>query len=542
MQVSEKQSSKHFFHGQRIAWFAALVWILLIGLSFFWNAHNERERFIELAKAEARTNLNKDKAFRLWATSKGGFYIPISERSQPSIFLSQLPSRDVKTTSGMAMTLFNPATVIKEVGEQFQELSGVQAKITNNNYLNPANAPDQWDVAVLERFRQGEKEVFEVISAGGKDYLRLAQPMRLEQGCLKCHMGTAGEIGGSTGVSIPLGRYQALAHGTVVNLAQTHGGILFVGLGLIGFIGRRTRKYEAERALAECELRKLSRAMDVSASAIMIMNSDDEIQYVNEKFSEVTGYRPNEVIGKHAGILKLDSADPALQLKITETLRAGNEWKGEITNRKKDGAEICCLESISSIADDSGKITHFVAVMEDISARKQAEETIMQLAYYDPLTELPNRRNFYERLEQTVAHCRRAGSEMALFYIDLDSFKSVNDTLGHSAGDELLKLVAHRLSSCMMRETDVVARLGGDEFAVIIPDTSRQVVASVADRLIRSVRQPLMIGGKELQPTISVGISMFPGDSGGLDELVKFADIALYRAKDQGKNTFFFYS
>ncbi|HEU0187039.1 MAG TPA: diguanylate cyclase [Gallionellaceae bacterium] len=542
MSAAEQQSGKLFLRGQRMAWFAALVWSILIGLSYFWNTHNEQARFIELARVQARTNLGKDKAFRLWATAKGGFYIPVSEHSRPSPYLAHVPLRDVKTTTGMTMTLLNPATVIKEVGEQFQELSGVQARITNNVYLNPDNAPDQWEIAALERFRKGEQEVFEITAVDGKDYLRLSQPMRVEPGCLKCHSGIVGDVGGSTGVSIPLERYQKLAHETVVNLAQTHGGIWCAGLGLIGFIGRRSRKYEIERASAEFELRKLSRAMAVSASAIMIMNADEEIQYVNEKFCAVTGYRPDEVIGRPAGMLKPDAADQALRIGILATLRAGKEWKGEMTNRKKDGTQMYCLESISGIAGDDGNITHFVAVMEDISARKQAEETIMQLAYFDPLTELPNRRNFYERLKQMVAHCRRAGSEMALLYIDLDSFKSVNDNLGHAAGDEFLKVMAHRLSSCMKRETDVVARLGGDEFAILVADTSREAVALVADKLIHASRLPLMLGGKELQPSISMGISMFPEDSSNLDELVKYADIALYKAKDAGKNTFCFYS
>lgn len=544
MHATEKKtnSAAHYFRSYRLAWFAALVWTILIGLSLLWNAKNEHERVVELAKAEARANLNKDKAFRLWATAKGGFYIPISEHTQPSPYLAKLPFRDETTISGKVMTLFNPATVIKEIGEQFQELSGVQAKITNKVYLNPENAPDEWELVALGRFEQGAKEVAEVTAIGGRDYLRLAHPMKMEPGCLKCHAGTAGGLGGSTGVSVPIDPYRQLAQGTVLNLAQTHSGIWVVGMGLIGFIARRTRQYEADRAAAEGELRKLSRAVEASACAIMIMNERGEIQYVNEKFCDVTGYRPEEVVGRNSDILKSSGADQELHHKITETLRIGNEWKGEIKNRKKDGTEICCLESLSSIADDSGRITHFVAVIEDISERKVAEETIMQLAYYDSLTNLPNRRHFHERLEQAAAYCRRSGTQMALLYLDLDRFKSINDTLGHGAGDALLKIMAQRLSSSLLRETDVVARLGGDEFAIISLDTSRSAASTVADKLIGVARQPVLIGDNELHLSFSVGISMFPNDTNNLDELIKFADIALYEAKAQGKNTFRFYS
>jgi diguanylate cyclase (GGDEF)-like protein/PAS domain S-box-containing protein len=542
MQMAAQHSNSHYLRGYRMSWLAALVWSALIVLSLLWNSRNEQARVVELAKAEARANLGKDKAFRLWATSKGGFYIPVSEHTRPNPFLANVPLRDVKTVNGTVMTLFNPATVIKEIGEQFQELSGVQAKITNNVYLNPENAPDAWELKALQRFEQGSQEVAEVSTTEGQEYLRLAHPMKMEPGCLKCHSGHAGGLGGSTGVAIPLEPYRHLAQGAVLNLAGTHGGIWLVGLGLIGFIGRRTRKYELEREAAECELRKLSRAVEVSASAIMIMNAQDEIQYVNEKFCEITGYKAAEVIGQNSGILKSNSANQEFHNTIAETLRNGKEWKGEILNRRKDGTEICCLESLSSITDDAGQITHFVTVMEDISERKQIEETILQLAYFDPLTELPNRRSFYERLEQLAASCRRSGSQMALFYLDLDSFKNINDTMGHGAGDALLKIVAQRLSSCMMRETDVVARLGGDEFAVIIPDTSRDVAATAAHKLVCAARQQLMLGGKLVQPTISVGISMFPDDTNNLDDLAKFADIALYKAKEQGKNTSCFYS
>lgn len=541
MHAAAEQSNVQYFLGRRMAWLAALVWTGLIVLSLVWNSRNEHARVIELAKAEARANLGKDKAFRLWATAKGGFYIPVSEHTRPDPMLARVPRRDLKISNGTMLTLLNPATVIKEIGEQFQELSGVQAKITNKVYLNPENAPDQWELTALQHFEQGESEVSEVTAAGGAEYLRLAQAMTLEPGCLKCHTGTAGGLGGSTGVAIPLEPYRHIAQAAVLNLAVTHGGIWLVGVGLVGFIGRRTRKYEAERALAECELRKLSRAVEVSASAIMIVDAHDEIQYVNRKLCEITGYRPEELIGRHSDILKSSTSDPVLQQRITETVRCGNEWKGEVRNRRKDGAEICCLESISSISESSGRITHVVTVMEDISVRKMGEETMLRLAYYDPLTELPNRRNFYDRLEQATAYSRRSARPMALLYLDLDHFKSINDTLGHTGGDVLLKSLAQRLSSCVSRETDVVARLAGDEFAVLLLDASRDAAAVMAERIVCAARQTILIEGVELSPTVSVGISMFPDDSSNHDELVKFADIALYKAKEQGKNTFRFY-
>jgi diguanylate cyclase (GGDEF)-like protein/PAS domain S-box-containing protein len=257
----------------------------------------------------------------------------------------------------------------------------------------------------------------------------------------------------------------------------------------------------------------------------------------------MTGYAAAEVIGSNPSILKSGETDPAIYQEMWTGLLAGQEWRGEFKNRKKNGELFWCMETISPIKDETGRVNHFVAVLEDISERKFNEETIRRLAYFDPLTELPNRRYFMERLQQTAAWCKRSlRCQMALCYIDLDRFKTANDTLGHGAGDELLKIVGARLSQCL-REGDIVARLGGDEFAVVVTDVQRsEDAAIVAEKIIDAIRQPLTVGGHELYVTASVGISLFPADSADMNELVKNADIALYHAKEQGKNTYRFYS
>lgn len=545
-----KQVGKAYYRRRinRMALLAILVWTAVIGVSVNWNIRREQEKVLDLAKAEAHANLNKERAFRLWAASKGGIYLAVGENTRPNPYLAHLSDRDliVKGRPDLTLTLINPATMLREIGEQYGHLFGVKAKITGRKVLNPGNLPDPWEIKALEAFeRTRQEEVVETAEIDGKPFLRVMQPIFMEADCLKCHAITGikvGELRGGTGVSIPLAPYLEVERVTVANMLVTHGGIWFAGLGLIGFVSHRSKRHETERIASESELRKLSRAVEQSASSVMITNLQGEIQYVNPKFSEVTGYASAEVLGKTPGILKSGETDLSIYQEMSAALLAGKEWRGEYKNRKKNGELFWCLESVSCIRDSEGAVTHFVAVIEDISERKFNEETIRHLAYFDPLTELPNRRHFQEQLEQATAWCSRSDCQLALLYIDLDRFKTANDTLGHGVGDELLKIIGQRLAQGL-REGDVISRLGGDEFAVIATNIHRsEDAANVAEKIIETVRQPLIINGHELYITTSVGISLYPADTADSGELVKNADIALYQAKEKGKNTFQFYS
>lgn len=545
-----KQAGKDYYRRRinRMALLAILVWTAVVGVSINWNIRREQEKVLDLAKAEASANLNKESALRLWAASKGGIYLAVGENTRPNPYLAHLPDRDVKVKDrpDLNLTLVNPATMLREIGEQYSHLYGVKAKITARKVLNPVNQPDPWELKALETFeRTRQKEVVEPAEIGGKPFLRVMQPLYMEPDCLKCHAITGikvGELRGATGVSIPLAPYLEIERVSVANMLITHGGIWIVGMGLIGFVSHRSKRHETERIASENELRKLSRAVEQSASSVMITNLQGEIQYVNPKFSEVTGYASAEVLGKTPRILKSGETDLSVYQEMWAALSAGKEWRGEYKSRKKNGELFWCLESISCIKDSEGTVTNFVAVIEDVSDRKFAEETIRHLAYFDPLTELPNRRHFQEQLEQATAWCSRSDGQLALLYIDLDRFKTANDTLGHGAGDEILKAVGQRLAQGR-REGDIVSRLGGDEFAIIATNIHRsEDAATVAEKIIEAVRQPLIINGQELYITASVGISLYPADSSDLDGLVKHADIALYQAKEKGKNTFQFYS
>ena len=296
------------------------------------------------------------------------------------------------------------------------------------------------------------------------------------------------------------------------------------------------------RKKTEESLRKLSRAVEQSANAVLITDRNGVIEYVNPWFSRITGYSKDEVIGKTPNILKSGETHPETYKRLWETILSGKEWTGELHNTKKNGESYWCLEVISPLKDENGEITNFVAVTEDISERKQTEQTIRHLAFHDPLTGLPNRRLFNDRLHQAAAMRHRKGNTFALMLLDLDRFKTVNDTLGHDVGDSLLKAVAARLLNST-RQGDTLARMGGDEFALIALEIEQpEDTARIAEKLLDTLKEPFRLFGHELYVTTSIGITLYPTDAVEADALVKNADIALYRAKDLGRNNFQFFT
>jgi diguanylate cyclase (GGDEF)-like protein len=404
---------------------AVVVWTLAVAGSLIWNTERDKDNVMRLAMTEAKTNLNRDMAFRQWFTALGGAYLKVGKNNlQPSPFMSHVPEQNIVTPAGVRLTQYAPASMLRMMQEEHNRLYGVKGRITGLKYLNPNNAPDAWERQVLLGFNQGHlDDVTAIEEIGGKPFLRMMQPMYMEQKCLPCHAWTGipvGGVRGATNVAISLSPYYTIHDAAVMNMAVTHGGVWLAGLLGIGYISRRNRQYETER--------------------------------------------------------------------------------------------------------------------------QHAEGTIRRLAYYDPLTDLPNRRLLRERLEQAITWSRRAGTCTALLYVDLDRFKTVNDTLGHGTGDALLQVVSTRLVDAV-RAGDTVSRLGGDEFAIVLGNLRHgEDTAMVAEKLIEAMKLPFELEERELFLTASIGISLFPDDSEDLDVLFSKADIAMYQAKDEGKNTFRFYS
>ncbi|WP_412478282.1 EAL domain-containing protein [Azonexus sp. IMCC34839] len=313
---------------------------------------------------------------------------------------------------------------------------------------------------------------------------------------------------------------------------------------LIGYLGIASDI--SERRAMESELRIAATAFE-SQAAIMVTDAEQRILRVNPAFSRLTGYSAEEAIGRLPSILKSGRQDSTFYAEMWTALQQTGHWQGEIWNRRKSGEVFPEWLTITAICDERGQLTNYVSTFSDISNLKMAESEIHNLAFYDPLTSLPNRRLLLNRLHKAQIAGGRTREYGALLVIDLDNFKTLNDTLGHDVGDRLLVEVANRLKSCV-RDTDTAARQGGDEFAVMLDDLGQESGAAgvfaenVAEKIRSVLAQPYVLGREaECFHTASIGITLYCGDDKSIDLLFKQADIALYKAKDAGRNTIRFF-
>lgn len=295
-----------------------------------------------------------------------------------------------------------------------------------------------------------------------------------------------------------------------------------------------------ERKHSENELRKLWQAVEQSPSAIVITDLDGNIEYVNAAFTQATGYTAAEAIGKNPRMLHSGKTLSSTYKNMWSSLSRGESWKGEFINRHKDGSEYIQAIHVSPIRQADGNITNYMAIEEDITDRKRAEKRIHYLANFDPLTGLPNRMQLEERAKFALSLVKRNQGNLAVMFIDIDHFKDINDTLGHSIGDLLLIELSKRLQR-VLREEDIIARLGGDEFIVLLPGSDASGAEQVSQKLLDAVTQPFMIEQHELTVTASIGISLYPEDGDTLEVLSKNADIAMYRAKEDGRDNYRFF-
>jgi len=276
------------------------------------------------------------------------------------------------------------------------------------------------------------------------------------------------------------------------------------------------------------------------SDGIVVTDPSGTIVSVNPAYCTITGYSAEELIGANPHIIKSNRHQADFYRGMWDAITRDSCWQGEIWDRRKNGSLFLAGETITAIRDDSGRIEHFVGVMSDITEAKQAEESIRHQAYHDPLTNLPNRSLFMDRLRQEITRAHRHKVVMTLLFIDLDRFKEINDELGHDVGDELLKIAATRLTGCA-RESDTVARLGGDEFTAILSDLGgRDDAARMAQKMLDEMCRPFCIGKHELRISASIGIALYPDDGDSAASLLKAADAAMYEAKRGGRSAYSF--
>ncbi len=301
-----------------------------------------------------------------------------------------------------------------------------------------------------------------------------------------------------------------------------------------------------EARAAQAELRVAAIAFE-SQEAHMVCDANWVILRVNQAFTQVTGFSAAEAIGKlPQRLLGSTHTPPEFYLTIDDTLLQQGRWQGEIWDRRKSGEVFPAWVQITAVRDDDGHLTHFVVSMDDITQRKADEEQIRSLAFYDPLTQLPNRRLLMDRLEVALATCARHPRMGALLFVDLDNFKTLNDTLGHDIGDLLLQQVAERLKSCV-REGDTVARLGGDEFVIMLEDLANDAIdaatqaEAVGEKILQTLGRSYVLRGHTHRSTPSIGVTLFGDRVESIEEPLKRADVAMYQSKAAGRNALRFF-
>jgi diguanylate cyclase (GGDEF)-like protein/PAS domain S-box-containing protein len=297
---------------------------------------------------------------------------------------------------------------------------------------------------------------------------------------------------------------------------------------------------ERDRAV---EALKLSASVYENCSeGMMVTDIDNKIVAVNPAFTRISGYSLADVRGQTAAWLAATRHGPDFHQAVWAALEEHGHWQGEVWARRKNGEEYVTWLTINTIYHDNGEPFQRVVLFSDITEKKKSEELIWQQANFDPLTHLPNRRMFRDRLEQEIKKVRRSGLSLALFFIDLDRFKEVNDTVGHSGGDQLLQEAARRIAACV-READTVARLGGDEFTVILSDLADiRCINRIAETIVERLAMPFVLDKETIYVTASLGITIYPNDAKDTDELIQNADQAMYVAKEAGKNRFSFFT
>ncbi len=295
-------------------------------------------------------------------------------------------------------------------------------------------------------------------------------------------------------------------------------------------------------AVDQTFIRLLGTAIATAMNSVMITDETGRIIWINEAFTRLSGYSLSDVQGQTPDILCSGLHPPTFYQELWDTVMAGKRWRGEIINRSKDGSLFTSEEMVSPITGQGGEITHFVVVNDDLTARKNAEGRILHLSNYDQLTDLPNRSLFYEKLRQALDKNETDKEVIAVLLLDLTAFNRFNDTLGHDAGDTMLKVIAERLMSCISSK-DLVARIEGDEFGIILRGiTSLDDVSARAHQMIRRVEEPILLKETEVCLSSSMGISLFPNDADSAEKMMNYADMALFKAKAAGTNTYFFFS
>jgi diguanylate cyclase (GGDEF)-like protein/PAS domain S-box-containing protein len=555
-----------FMHGQlpRVWLQPAIIFMVVaigVVLSFVLDWRQIDNNMHLMARERGAALFRLVQLTREWNAGHEGVYVPVTPATRPNPWLDH-ERRDLVTEDGIKLTMINPAFMTRQLANLASQADGVQIHLTSLNPLRPANRADVWEAEALRRFEAGLEELVELVP-GDVPVHRYMAPLKVTKPCLGCHERQGYEIGlvrGGISVTMPAAQLLELRDATRIRSGAVHLLMFSVVAALLHLLLSRTRRHlqtleslanEQEQVIFD-RTRDLSQAnaqlesqlaaselaaavFDNAAEAIIVIDEEGRFVQVNPAFSVMSGYAASEVLGQPAAILRSGRHPPEFYDGMWKNLREEGCWQGEVWNRHKNGAVFVVWLSISRVAH-AGQPVRFVATLTDITRSKELEEELRHRAYHDPLTDLPNRALFADRLRVAILQAQRGQRSFALCFIDLDRFKPVNDQFGHAAGDDLLVETAKRLSLCV-RAADTVSRLGGDEFAAILTDAgSRTEVEDVAARIVSELARPFELQAGIAHISCSIGIALFPEHGTDAEALQHNADVALYGVKESSRN------
>lgn len=432
-----------------------------------------------------------------------------------------LTFRDVRSVMSRPLEVINAATSMTEAARIIRESNGEAVIVTSPDWAEAGILTERDIVRIIAERRccsAGEVASRPVVAVHPNSTLLAARNMFGQHGFR--HLAVRDERGDFCGL---------LSFSDILSVLQYE---------YVAQLNSALRERDEALIRSRKDLHLARQVIEAALDGVMIVDEQGLIEYVNPAFTHLTGYEAEEVMGQNPRLLQSGRHDATFYEGLWGELLQGGHWQGEIWNRRKDGQVFAAWQTINSIRASDGHITKFAAIFSDITERKKDEERVRALAYFDPLTSLPNRRLFTDRVTLALAAAQRHSKLLAVMFLDLDLFKRINDTLGHDVGDAVLVEVAKRLQGTL-REGDTVARLGGDEFVVLLPELDDPADAvRLAKRLIDAVTAPMLLADRELHVTTSVGIALCPEDAQDTDRLLKCADMALYQAKETGRNNF----
>lgn len=554
----------------RMIWLGLpLAWALIVFSSWYWNAKQVETASFSNMATQGREIFRIIEAARLWNAQHGGVYGLRSANSPSNPYLEVL-EKDIETPGGKPLTMINPAYMTRQLSEIILDQTGMRIHITSLNPINPKNQPTPWEALALKGFDSGLKEHFDVAINGKAQTAQFMRPLVTKQACLVCHAKQGykvGDIRGGISVSFDASTYLSQITDRTQQLAFIHlfiwlllSGLSVTGLSIIRrqfeaissakqmqdvLVEQRTaelKKEMRERQEAESFLRML---VDSSGEAMFGVDKDGRCNFINPAALRLLGYRSAEDV-KGMSLLTLvqvgSEDDEAGAFAACRALKQGDhvyDPAGQFM--RADGSQFP-VEYRTHPIFAKGEIVGAVTTFDDISHRKAEQEAIWFKANHDALTQLPNRDLLEDRMDNAISQARRHHGEVAVLFIDLDKFKEANDRLGHAAGDLILQETASRMRHCV-RDTDTVARLGGDEFVVLMPMPIEQHDAEhTAQRIVETLTQPFIIGADSAEISASIGVALFPMHGDSHNDVLRHADMAMYQAKDAGRNTWRVYT